>query len=195
MSQLQSVIFTERYPARLLRHMFFWVGQVCFWAFLNASIFGDRPTLVFLSDDLRLHSFFLPDLVYTYFVTYFLAPRYLPAKKFRAFLLSLGGATVITYLFFLLMRFYDYGMFDAPIERKLHLVWIYSIKFMNLGPPVICAMFLLAELRLAVHLWKRVVGHLDEEEGRYQQLRKEWAPNANRNFFFFFQFQAISNVL
>ncbi|WP_131535605.1 DUF1295 domain-containing protein [Pedobacter nototheniae] len=60
---------------------------------------------------------------------------------------------------------------------------------------LICGMFLLAELRLGLHLWQRVIGHLNEEEGRYQQLRKEWGENANRNFFWFFQFQAISNVL
>jgi len=60
---------------------------------------------------------------------------------------------------------------------------------------IICGMFLLAELRLGLHLWQRVIGHLSEEEGRYQQLRKEWGDKADRNFFFFFQFQAISNVL
>lgn len=60
---------------------------------------------------------------------------------------------------------------------------------------LICMMFLFAEARLAIHLWQRVIGHLNEEEGRYQQLRKEWGVNADRNFFFFFQFQAISNVI
>ena len=60
---------------------------------------------------------------------------------------------------------------------------------------LICVMFLVAELRLGIHLWQRVIGHIQEEEGRYQQLRKEWGENANRNFFFFFQFQAISNVI
>ncbi|RYE56759.1 MAG: DUF1295 domain-containing protein [Sphingobacteriales bacterium] len=60
---------------------------------------------------------------------------------------------------------------------------------------IILGMFLLAELRLGLHLWKRVIGHLNEEEGRYEQLRKEWGEHADRNFFFFFQFQAISNVL
>ncbi|TKC08095.1 DUF1295 domain-containing protein [Pedobacter polaris] len=60
---------------------------------------------------------------------------------------------------------------------------------------LISSMFLIAELRLGLHLWQRVIGHLDEEEGRYVQLRKEWGNKADRNFFFFFQFQAISNVL
>jgi steroid 5-alpha reductase family enzyme len=60
---------------------------------------------------------------------------------------------------------------------------------------LICLMVIIAGSRLGTHLATRILGHLDEEEGRYQQLRKEWAPNAERAFFFFFQFQAISNVI
>jgi steroid 5-alpha reductase family enzyme len=60
---------------------------------------------------------------------------------------------------------------------------------------LICSMVIIAGFRLGTHLAVRITKHLDEEEGRYQQLRKEWAPNAERKFFFFFQFQAISNVL
>jgi steroid 5-alpha reductase family enzyme len=45
------------------------------------------------------------------------------------------------------------------------------------------------------HLAIRIIKHLHEEEGRYKQLRKEWQPNANRKFFWFFQMQGISNVL
>jgi steroid 5-alpha reductase family enzyme len=60
---------------------------------------------------------------------------------------------------------------------------------------LICGMVIIAGTRLGTHLAIRVTKHLDVEEGRYQQLRKEWAPNAERKFFFFFQFQAISNVL
>jgi len=60
---------------------------------------------------------------------------------------------------------------------------------------LICAMVVLAGLRLGSHLWNRVTGHLGEEEGRYRQLRNEWAPKADLKFFWFFQFQAISNVI
>ncbi|SDE20354.1 Steroid 5-alpha reductase family enzyme [Mucilaginibacter pineti] len=60
---------------------------------------------------------------------------------------------------------------------------------------LICAMVIIAGLRLGTHLATRILKHLDEEEGRYQQLRKEWAPNSEKKFFFFFQFQGISNVL
>jgi steroid 5-alpha reductase family enzyme len=60
---------------------------------------------------------------------------------------------------------------------------------------LICGMVIIAGTRLGTHLALRITRHLDVEEGRYQQLRKEWAPSAERKFFFFFQFQAISNVL
>lgn len=60
---------------------------------------------------------------------------------------------------------------------------------------IICAMVIVAGLRLGTHLAIRIVSHIREEEGRYKQLRKEWAPHAERKFFFFYQFQAISNVL
>jgi steroid 5-alpha reductase family enzyme len=60
---------------------------------------------------------------------------------------------------------------------------------------LICAMVVIAAGRLGTHLATRVLTHLHDEEPRYAQLRKEWAPNADKKFFFFFQFQGISNVI
>ena len=60
---------------------------------------------------------------------------------------------------------------------------------------LICGMVLIAGIRLGTHLLIRITRHLNEEEGRYQQLRKEWSPNPDRKFFWFFQAQALSNVL
>lgn len=71
----------------------------------------------------------------------------------------------------------------------------YFADGLDLRKQLICSMVVIAGLRLGAHLGQRVIGHLDEEEGRYQQLRKEWAPNENKKFFWFFQFQAISNVI
>lgn len=48
--------------------------------------------------------------------------------------------------------------------------------------------------RLGTYLFVRVLGHIKEEDGRYKQLRAEWAPNTNSRFFWFFQIQAFSNV-
>jgi len=60
---------------------------------------------------------------------------------------------------------------------------------------MICAMVIVAGLRLGSYILIRTVSHLHEEEGRYQQLRKEWVPNPDGKFFWFFQMQAVSNVL
>jgi len=60
---------------------------------------------------------------------------------------------------------------------------------------LICVMVIVAGTRLGTHLAVRVLKHKYDEEPRYAQLRKEWAPHAERKLFFFFQFQAISNVL
>jgi steroid 5-alpha reductase family enzyme len=38
-------------------------------------------------------------------------------------------------------------------------------------------------------LFNRVLGK--EEDGRYRELRRKWGENVNRNFFLFFQFQAV----
>jgi steroid 5-alpha reductase family enzyme len=43
-------------------------------------------------------------------------------------------------------------------------------------------------MRLGTYVLARVVGH--EEDGRYKELRRRWAPHTQRNFFVFFQAQA-----
>ncbi len=50
-------------------------------------------------------------------------------------------------------------------------------------------------LRLASHLWRRVVGHIETEDVRYAALRESWGVHANRKMLFFFWFQGLSNVV
>jgi steroid 5-alpha reductase family enzyme len=69
---------------------------------------------------------------------------------------------------------------------------IYPLLFSRLN--VVCLLAALWSLRLGTYLLIRVGSHLSAEEGRYKQLREEWAPNANLKFFIFFQMQALSNV-
>lgn len=58
----------------------------------------------------------------------------------------------------------------------------------------IAAMFATHGLRLGWHLAKRIIG--EPEEGRYQQLRKDWGGSGNLNLKFlgFFEFQALLNA-
>lgn len=60
---------------------------------------------------------------------------------------------------------------------------------------LICSMVVIWGVRLGSHLARRVLKHIHEEEGRYKQLRKDWAPHPDRKFFWFFQMQGLSNVL
>jgi steroid 5-alpha reductase family enzyme len=46
-------------------------------------------------------------------------------------------------------------------------------------------------LRLGGYLARRVLGHLKTEDGRYRQLRLDWAENLNAKMAQFFQFQAL----
>jgi steroid 5-alpha reductase family enzyme len=57
---------------------------------------------------------------------------------------------------------------------------------------LVCGLAALWSLRLGIYLLIRVGSHLKEEEGRYKKLREEWSDTI---FFFFFQSQALSNVI
>ena len=56
---------------------------------------------------------------------------------------------------------------------------------------LITVMAVLWSLRLGGYLARRVLGHLQTEDGRYQQLRRDWAANLNVKMALFFQFQAL----
>lgn len=72
-------------------------------------------------------------------------------------------------------------------------IWVFA-DGADVRKQLVCALSGLWSLRLGIYLAKRVGSHLQVEEGRYQQLRKEWAPQVNIKFFIFFQMQALSNV-
>jgi steroid 5-alpha reductase family enzyme len=109
----------------------------------------------------------------------------------------------------------------AAVALVMVIIWIWAYKIQNAGvvdifwafnftliaamiwiladgytprKNVVCLLAGLWSLRLGIYLLIRVGSHLDEEEGRYKQLRKEWSPNSDLKFFVFFQMQALSNV-
>jgi hypothetical protein len=142
MNGWQLITFSDRPGYRLLRHLLFWIGQFVFWALMTASFFTNVSKTEYLLRDLRLHTFFLPDIFYTYVVSYLLVAKFLARGRYKAFFIAVVGVTVFTYIIFLLLRLWDYNMFTAPGDVRLQLLWTYSTKFTSLGPPVICAMFL-----------------------------------------------------
>ncbi len=112
---------------------------------------------------------------------------------------ALGGLCGVFALFYLLAkRLNNYGIVD--------IVWSYAFAVLALfyacfGPgwPVrkalIATMATLWSLRLGTHLYRRVMSHHPVEDGRYVQLRQDWAGNFAPKMFGFFQLQAASVVL
>jgi steroid 5-alpha reductase family enzyme len=110
----------------------------------------------------------------------------------------LGLCTVFALFYALARRINNYGIVD--------IVWSYAFAVLAVfyaaaapGWPLrralIAAMAALWSLRLGTHLYRRVMGHHPVEDGRYVQLRKDWAANFAPKMFGFFQLQAGSVVL
>ncbi|MGZ5473374.1 MAG: DUF1295 domain-containing protein [Thermoanaerobaculia bacterium] len=57
------------------------------------------------------------------------------------------------------------------------------------------SLMIIWSVRLAAHLWRRVVGHIEVEDGRYAKLRESWGAAADRKMLGFFLFQGATNVL
>jgi steroid 5-alpha reductase family enzyme len=77
------------------------------------------------------------------------------------------------------------------------LALLYATLAQGYGPrrALIATMVTLWSLRLAGHLYARVSSLHPEEEGRYVQLRHEWAAHLNARFFRFFQLQGLVAAL
>jgi steroid 5-alpha reductase family enzyme len=100
---------------------------------------------------------------------------------------------------FLVARHIDnYGIVDIAWAYAFGALATFYALFAE-GWPVrralIAAMALVWSLRLGTHLAVRVIGHHPTEDGRYRQLRLDWAKNFALKMAAFFQMQALSVVV
>lgn len=111
-------------------------------------------------------------------------------------LAGLAAAFALAYL--LARRLDNYGIVD--------IAWSYAFALLAIGYAVfgpgwaprrvlIATLATAWSLRLGTHLYRRVMSHHPVEDGRYVQLRKDWAGNFAPRMFGFFQMQAASVVL
>ena len=117
-------------------------------------------------------------------------------------LLLLGLATVLTCLAMAIVwvaavRIRNAGIVDISWSLSFApLAWLYA--WLGGGDRqrtwLVAGMVTLWSLRLGGYLCRRIAGHHPVEDTRYQQLRRDWAPNADRRFFWFFQAQALAAV-
>ncbi len=113
--------------------------------------------------------------------------------------LALAGLCVLFALLWLVCRRLDnYGFVDVAWAYAFAPLAVFYAWF---GPGWFLRRFTLAALgvlwsvRLGSHLLKRVAAHHPVEDGRYVQLRKDWAGNFGPKMAGFFQLQAASVVL
>ncbi|MBC7368992.1 MAG: DUF1295 domain-containing protein [Undibacterium sp.] len=113
--------------------------------------------------------------------------------------LALAGlCTLFAALYLVARRMDNYGIVDIAWSYAFGLLALFYAALAPGWPvrrAVIAAFAVVWSLRLGTHLALRVLGHHPEEDGRYQQLRKDWAANFVAKMFWFFQMQAASVVL
>lgn len=109
-----------------------------------------------------------------------------------------GMALLFAAAYVFARRVDNYGIVDVVWSGAFTLVALGYASFLNGEPTrrwVIAIMATVWSLRLALHLGKRVYRSHPEEDGRYQQLRRDWGANFARKMFGFFQLQGISVIL
>lgn len=100
-------------------------------------------------------------------------------------------------LYFVARRIDNYGIVDIAWSHAFALLAIfYAGAAPGWGPRrlAMATLVTLWSLRLGTHLYRRVMGHHPVEDGRYQQLRRDWAGNFAPKMAGFFQLQAASVV-
>ena len=105
---------------------------------------------------------------------------------------------VMTIVWIISVRLTNAGIVDIAWSANFALI---AAAYALLGHGFVARRILAASmmigwsLRLAIHLWRRVVGHITIEDGRYAALRAKWGADANRRMLVFFLFQGITNVV
>ncbi len=117
---------------------------------------------------------------------------------FLALTATLALCVLFAGVYAIAKRIDNYGIVDVAWSYAFApLAAFYALA--GAGWPVrralVGAMVCLWSIRLGSHLYQRVMGHHPEEDGRYQQLRKDWEGNFAPKMFGFFQMQAVSVVL
>ena len=115
-------------------------------------------------------------------------------------LLLVGTLVVVTIMFglwWLGIRNHNFSYVDIGWSVNFAVLAVLYAWLAPGYPPrraIIAAMFTAHGLRLGWHLSKRIIG--EPEEGRYQQLRKDWGGSGSLNLKFlgFFEFQAVLNA-
>jgi steroid 5-alpha reductase family enzyme len=106
------------------------------------------------------------------------------------------GIVIMTLLWFVQRRTGNAGIVDVGWAATIALLAVsYAAQAdgFQLRRILVAVMGGLWGLRLALHIHHR--SHGRPEDGRYQQLRREWAPRVQSRMFRFYQFQALAAAI
>ncbi len=121
-----------------------------------------------------------------------MSPLLLAALALAVCCAAFGG------VFLLARRLDNYGVVDIAWSYAFGLVAILYAALASGWPPrrlLVAGLIALWSARLGTYLYKRVMGHHPEEDGRYKAMRIRWADNFAAEMFKFYQFQAVSVVI
>lgn len=105
---------------------------------------------------------------------------------------------VMAAVFVLALRWRNFGIVD--VAWSWNFAWLAAL-FGGFGAGyaprrgLLATLVALHSLRLGAYLCRRVARQHPVEDGRYAQLRRDWAPALKARFFFFFQVQGLLNLL
>jgi len=184
---LNDFIFTKEKPARYLRHIAFWVGQCIFWGFW-ATVFLHGAIWEYFLFQLRSRQFFLLDISYIYIIAYYLLPKFFLNKRKAFFYSSLLLLTVLTYVLFILLRFWANGLFSDTKGNHLLMAWYISMNFITSGPPIVCAMFLVLKMfkTYYIQMQEKLILTRENANAELQLLKAQVHPH--------FLFNTLNNI-
>ena len=105
---------------------------------------------------------------------------------------------VFAWFFRVARRLDNYGIVDIVWSYAFGLVaLLYAVLASGWAPRrwLVAILVTAWSLRLGTHLYRRVMSHHPEEDGRYKAMRVRWAKNFSSEMFKFYQFQAVSVVV
>jgi steroid 5-alpha reductase family enzyme len=105
---------------------------------------------------------------------------------------------VMTAVWGVALRIANAGIVDIAWSANFSLLAVlYAVVGSGHAPRriLVTALAVFWSVRLAAYLYRRVMRHHPEEDGRYLELRRKWAPHVNRRLFGFFQLQGLLNLV
>lgn len=139
---LHDFIFTIKKPAKYYRHIAFWAAQFFLWTFWTGSFFYGFTKGIMWS--LNSQGFYILHIIYAYLVVYYFYPEFLVKKRIFKFGMWIFILTVLSYLLFVINLLWQSDtLINFTRDKNLLLkTWYFSMNFISMGPPVVCAMFL-----------------------------------------------------